>query len=245
MAIHQVADLIKLDYRFDLSAGGTVVEHADFGIWFKSATVPTFSTDWQNVLQEMASLAYERFNHFVDPGNYHSSVALQQTRVTHTNTDGTAQQIATGVAAGGDDFRGTASNGSLPWQDSLVISLYSYPRGTFVPNQRQKRGRFYLPPFDTGILQNADTGLIADDDAAQIAGELGLVLDALQTHTYTAFAGFSPVPGVNSRGPFKVPATPPAFYPLVQLSVDNKLDTQRLRTKNLPGNIQTAPYPPS
>lgn len=243
MPVTQVADIIRVTWSFSLSIAGVHTEIADFGICFQSNSLPVTDADWNACLEEFATLAYDRWEANVAQSSYHTSIALDHVTVAHESTSGHVLHEQVYAINEDDSWVGSSSTGSLPWQTSMVVSLYAYARGTFVANARNKRGRIYLPPFTTTSLSNSDSGLMTDSYAQARRDEIGQMLTDINNHTWTHTAAFHPFPGVNSRGPFKDPAKGPHFYAITELSCDNKLDTQRRRVNQLPATISSTDWP--
>ena len=114
---------------------------------------------------------------------------------------------------------GTSTQPSLPWETSLCVSLYCYPRGTFQPNARRRRGRFYLPPMSSAVLASNNSGFVADNVAHGVLSQMhDFCRDAWQSYLGVDEAHL----GVFSRADSTV-------YPVVQISLDAKIDSQRRR----------------
>lgn len=236
MPISQVSDLVAVTYNFVLSTGTAGVEQAECTVWYLSDTNPVSDDDWNGVLQQLANGSNGEWRANVATEHWENSVTLANVTARHESTAGLTLHEQVYIPSGGDIWAGTGTGGSLPWQTSLCLSLYAYPRGSFVADQRSKRGRIYLPPMGVSVLNDASDGLLADDFVGDRMGEIGQSWTNVMGFTYTDLPAYHPVLGVNSRRQV-------AFYPVVQLSVDTKLDTQRRRTRSLIPNIGTVPFP--
>lgn len=236
MTIDQVPDLVRVEYGFVLSEGSGTVESAEPSVWFLSTTNPTTDSDWNALLLELAGAAYESWHADVATEHWETSVVLASCKATHQSTSGHVLHEQVYIPGGGGTWHGTSSAGSLPWQTSLCVSTYTYTRGTFIPNRRSRSGRFYTPPMSVSVLSDADSGMVSAEFAADRAGEIAQSWTDVMSASYTSFGAYHPVLGVNSRKQV-------AFYPVNEISVDTKLDTQRRRTKSLIPVIGVLPFP--
>lgn len=242
MPVDQLSDLVETTFNFGLSNGSVAIENASPSVWTLSGTNPTNNADWNTTLSEQAAAAYAAWAANVGNGQWENSVQLSN--VTCRLTDNADRTLLKQVfLPSSDPWTGSATDGTLPWQTSLCISPYAYERGSFQQNRRRYSSRFYLPPMSINVLSSADDGLLSTTLLGELVGELKATFGAIQSHSYTAPAGYHPIMGVNSRGPFKVPGTLPDFHPWVQITADNKLDTQRRRAKSLESVIAVTSYP--
>jgi len=240
--VDQLSDLVETTYNFGLSNGSVAIENASPSVWTLSTVNPTNDSDWNTTLLEQATAAYEGWRTNVGNGQFENSVQLSN--VTCRLTDSADRTLLKQVYLGGGTlWTGSATDGCLPWQTSLCISLYSYNRGTFIPNRRRRSGRFYMPPMDVGVLNSADDGLLSPTLVGELIDEMKAAWAAIQSASYTAPSGYHPLVGVNSRGPFKPPTDLPNFFHMVEVSADTKLDTQRRRAKGLESVIAVTPFP--
>lgn len=240
MPVNQVAGLAEITYNFGLSNGSVAIEDASPSIWVLPTVAPISDDDWNTALLEMATAAYGGWKTNVGNGQWENSVQLSNVTARRTSTtDATLDKQV--YLPTDDTWVGSETSGTLPWQTSLCISPYSYLRGSYIPNRRRRTGRFYLPPMSTNVLYAVDDGLLDPTLVATLLDELHPAWKAIQTADYST-SGLEPIFGINSRGPFKDPTVLPHFFPVVQLTADNKLDSQRRRTKRLESVIATVPY---
>lgn len=232
----QPAGLIRTVWNFSLQASGVPEETAQLGIvWEPSVAVDDAVAP--AVLAEMAIGAYAAWKSDIATEHYETAIVLETVTARLESTAGAAlfQEVAT--VADADKWKGTGTAGSLPWQVSMVISLYTYTPSTFIPNGRRRRGRVYLPPYGTSVLNDGDTGEVSTSFCTDRMNEFATMLADIQSHSYVSLSGLAPVPGVLSR-------TADHLYPITDLRVNTKLDTQRRRTKKLLQTWVTGPYSP-
>lgn len=237
----QLGSLVETTYNFGLSNGSVAIENASPSVWTLSAANPVTDADWNTTLQEQAEAAYNAWGTNMGNGQWEQSVNLSNVtcRLTDVNDKTLLKQVFIPTGA---PWEGGETVGTLPWQTSLCISLYSYNRGTYIPNHRRRSGRFYMPPMSINVLSSKDDGLLDPTLVQDLIDELHPAFKASQIATYSATPAYAPILGVNSRGPFKDTTVAPDFFPVVQLSADNKLDSQRRRAKGLESVYAIAAY---
>jgi hypothetical protein len=121
----------------------------------------------------------------------------------------------------------------LPWETSLAASLYTYPRGTFVPQARRKRGRFYLPPMGADQLDASNSGFFPD---ATIDAMLAEIVGFLQDSRETDVGAVTGTLGVFSR-------VDGVIRDVIQVSMDAKYDSQRRRQNRENAGIVRTDFP--
>lgn len=126
------------------------------------------------------------------------------------------------VSLGGTNKPGSGSQ-ALPPEVAVVVSLYGYPRDTFVPLARRQRGRFYLPGLTVTYLQGR--GLLSDTGRDAIA-DFGKALADGIWDTDTA-DGNRLLLLVASKTANQVSA-------VQYIRVDNHPDVQRRRQNSMP-----------
>jgi hypothetical protein len=232
MTTLQVANLVETTYNFGLSNGSVAIENASPSVWTLSTANPVIDADWNTTLLEQAVAAYNGWADHIDGNKWENSVELSNVtcRLTDIHDKTLLKQV---YIPSSSPWVGTDTSGSLPWQCSLCVSTYSYLRGTYIPNRRRRSGRFYMPPNSISVLAFVDDGLVAPETLATWLPELHTAFKASQIATYSATPAYEPILVINSRGPFKDPLVEPDTFAVVQLSMDNKIDTQRRRTKGL------------
>jgi hypothetical protein len=166
------------------------------------------------------------FNHSFFP----NSVSLKASVATRCDSIGHAVDEKVVPATSGE-FVGTGGN-SLPWQVSNAVGFYAYEPGTFISQQRRKRGRIYLPPQASSELNDPDTGEMVPALATAIAEAANNWVVAIESATYSGPPTVVPQLVVLSLGPYKTSGTP-AVYPVTWVRTDSVWDTQRRRRKEL------------
>jgi hypothetical protein len=224
----QPADLVKITETFSL---GTTVEIAQWSVWWRLDTVPVSDTDWDTVLTDLSAAAHGAMESF-SPSGFSGALALADTKASRIGTDGKVLAEKVHVAAGGDWDGG--SSGSLPWSSACVVSLYTYTPGAFVAHGGRRRGRVYLGPLGPDALASDTSGEISSNFASGLATHFHTYLTTIQSASLGG--SFGPArPGVLSRmnGTWSV---------LTDLVVDEKLDTQRRRSKSQTATRHTVSY---
>lgn len=236
MPITQVSNIVRVTFRFNLFNGAGAGDIADCGVCYKSDENPSDDATWDLILNDMAVAATASWHTNVDKEFFHPSISLGSVRVAHEATNGHTLHEKIAPANSPNDWAGSSTSPSLPWDNAICLSLYAYAAGTFTPNGRSKRGRMYLPAPATNLITNNDTGQPSIGNLVLIMNGVGQVLQELQQHDYTGFPAFVPILGVNSREMEE-------FFPVQTLRVDNRFDSQRRRINALVPDIATAPYP--
>lgn len=203
-------------WHFELNRAGVVEEEANFSLHFGGTSYEP--TDDQ--LNSIAEGAYKAWDSNVDSGHFTNAVYLVSTKSYRFNSAG--KVIGIGSYADATPWAGSHAPPSLPWETSLALSLYSYERGTFVPNPRRRRGRIYLPPMAAGVLDGSNSGYYSDSGISALLTELhAFVQDAEKDALGVALAP----PVVFSR-------VGEALYQVTDLYIDAKFDSQRRRERS-------------
>jgi hypothetical protein len=234
--ITQVDKIVRVTWVWALLNGSVTAEQADMGVCYRAGAVPTDPDVMNAVLHDMGAAACASVAAHLHTNYYSDSIVLDHVRVALEDTHGLTlfEQL---VPADGDlAFAGTGSGTCLPWDNSLVVSLYAYQPNTFDPAGRSKRGRFYTPPPNISILLGDGTGEVDNTSAANLLTDWLTILKELQEHDYSGFPTFSPVLVVNSRRTVSAPA-------VTYLRIDNKMDRQSRRLKSQAATQQAAPFP--
>lgn len=219
-------NLVVATLRFDLLEGETPVGIAEITNWIQ----PVDTVDWDTNCETAAEAQANSWSLNVDPSTYSLAVRLRDSTAIHPAADGST--LNKKVAPPDTAWRGTAAGDSLPWETSLVVSLYTYPMGTFVPNGRQRRGRNYLPPMAAGVLDSAGTG--------------GFVSTALRDHVLSDHHDYlDNFRNISPDTPYGVPCVvsrvSTTAHAILQLACDVKLDSQRRRErKEVPPKVSVA-----
>jgi hypothetical protein len=218
------SNLIRLTWVFDLQTGGTIEDLAEFAI---NCGEDSFEPDDAQLLK-LARGAFNAWESNVATSRFGTNVHLGSIIAQTFNGDGSTALKQTLVAP--SDWRGTAGGACMPWETSLALSLYTYPRGSFVAHGRRKRGRIYLPPMSASVLDPANSGYFKDSDIDAFLGELTSFIedvgnDDLGVHVVT--------PQVFSR-------VDSVMRSVTQISIDAKFDSQRRREKGQHAGYRTA-----
>jgi hypothetical protein len=210
-------------FQFNLMAGGATEEMAQFDLTWRTVS-GTSPSDWSTYLTDLATSCYNQWVAAADTTWYSGSVELAQ--VIARGFDDTGHTAAEETYAPGTLWVGTATGPSMPWQCSYCVGLYAYEPNTFVTQGRNKRGRFYLPPF---ISTRADTNANANLSPGTVTALLtamGGMINAIEDDL-GGIAGIV----VLSR---KLQETFDATW----LRGDGVIDTQRRRVRSEPKTIQ-------
>jgi hypothetical protein len=221
----------KVTMVFDLKGPSAVNDEAQFGAWGIWSTPPAAGSATDAALLLLAEKARDHWVADVDKSSYSSAVELKTVIATQYNASGHTLNEQRAVTTSGDWVG--AQTRSLPWECSMVVSLYSYTPGTFIPNARRRRGRCYLPPIGAGILANNSSGQLADADALAFGQEFHDWLHAVSDEDLGSGLHWDPVvmSQMDAHG-----------YLLTDIVVDGKIDSQRRREKQQPSVRQTISY---
>lgn len=208
------ADLYYVRYNFLLLRGSGQEDICDMGLWMKGVGGAEYDDT------ELASIAVGAYNAWganVVSGVWATNVKLDS--VTASNYLPNGHTLHEQVYVPGTKWVGTDTGAALPWETSLCVSLYTYPRGAFEPQARQKRGRFYLPPMAAAMLDGSNSGFFRNDQFSGFLDTIvGFLGDAQQDQLGVAvgeLAVFSRVAGASRK--------------VIQVSADAKFDSQRRR----------------
>lgn len=236
MAVVQVPRIVRVTFVYGLVNGTSVEDFAEHSLVYQAASVPTDPAVTDAILMDMADAALASQAANVAPNHWSPSIQCAHVRVALEGTDG--KTLFEKIVQAVDDLAwvGTGSATSLPWSSSLCVSLYAYEPGTFSPFGKSQRGRFYLPPPSIDVLLADGTGEVNPTVSAGIRDQWAQVAKELQEHDYSGFPAFAPALVVNSRRLGEA-------FPVTFVRVDNKLDTQRRRSKQQLGVVSYAEYP--
>lgn len=220
-------DCYSLTYKFDLNQVGSNQDIAEFYLWMDGDGAEFGDA-------ELAHLAAGGLAAWINqmPENYFASnVVLNSCIATSYLANGhiLAQQSNNETTG----WHGTASGAALPWETALACSLYTYPRGTFVPNGKRKRGRFYLPPMAADQLDASNSGFLADAAVASLLGHLhDFVLAAQESDAGVPVGHLSVFSRMDSE-----------LRHVTQISLDAKFDSQRRRQNRELAGYQVTDFP--
>lgn len=221
--VAQPADLVKLVTVFDLVNDDTsVAEVAEFAIWGQFSVAPTSSAEWDTALGLLATAAERAWSADIDPTFYSHGAKLKQCRAIRADAAG--HTVNEQVAGAETPWQGNAAAHSLPWANSLVISLYTYTPGSFIAHAGRRRGRVYPPPLNVSIISATNQGTVSSTDALTYLNDWKGWLAACGALLDTP-VGNAWVPGVLSR-------VGNMWNHVTDLAVDTKIDTQRRRERS-------------
>lgn len=215
---------IQLTWTFDLSQIAERQDIAEFSLWFKYG--PGGSAP-QDDLDFLAQNGADAWSANVGHAIYCSNVALRS--CTARIFDLAGKTLRESIQVPATDWVGSSSAKALPWETSLCISLYAYQPGTFVVNGKQKRGRYYLPPMSSQVLDASNSGFFDNGLIAATLAEQA----TFYSHLYAgAFPGtLVVVPVIYSR-------VAQDLYTAEYLVTDAKIDSQRRRqNREIAGRI--------
>ncbi len=219
----QPADLVKLVMVFDLVNDDTsVAEVAEFAMWGKFSTTPSGSALWNSNLLELAQLAVDKWSADIDPTFYSHGAKLKQARAIAADAAGhtTFEQVATPGTA----WQGNAAAHSLPWANSLCVSLYTYTPGSFIAHAGRRRGRVYPPPPNVSIISATNQGTVSPTDALTFLNDFkGWLADV---------SGVTLTPDENVWVVGVLSKVGNEWNHVTDLAIDTKIDTQRRREKS-------------
>jgi len=200
-------------WTFQLSGGGAGDDIAQFSLHFGgTAYEPT-----DDQLNSIAEGAYKAWADNLTSTRFSTAVSLAGTKSYRYNAAG--HVIGIGSYADDVPWAGNSGSPSLPWETSLALSLYSYPRNTFVVDPRRKRGRIYLPPMSSAQLNPGNTGFYVDSDLPDLFDEL---------HDFVEDAEKDAL-GVALSPPVIFSRVGEELYQVTDLYIDAKFDSQRRR----------------
>jgi hypothetical protein len=155
------------------------------------------------------------------------SVKLVKLDTYSIDAAGHALTKATALFDGSDQptWQGTDTGSSLPWENSLVVSLNANT-SAFDPHAARKRGRFYLPPPASQILSTGGTGLV-----------IPAKIDLLQVAAQAWLEAINDIPS-GLAGQCRVVVASKAAsanYDVRTVSMDSRMDAQRRRENRQSG----------
>jgi hypothetical protein len=231
------SDMMRVRLRATLWESSIQQEEAQFGFYCQRVHTVGQTTDWPADVQELAEKIRDAWNdHITNKTMWSGDVHMDSVKVDHLNAaDGKTLNQGVALFTGTDAWVGTGSK-SLPWETALVVSLFGYERGVFAADKGRKRGRFYLPPMSSTALN--DVGGEVDSTAMNNLGtNMVAFLNDVQGMEFSSGDGPSGSDYANlvvmSIGtPDK--QLPPTTYPVTNVYIDSKFDSQRRRERQQP-----------
>lgn len=129
-------------------------------------------------------------------------------------------------------WQGASGGKALPWETSMVVSLYCYQRGVFEPQARRKRGRVYLPPQTASQLENSNAGYYDNSALPTFLGkQKDWLTEAQQDDVGVKIANLSVFSRADS-----------VLRPVVNLYMGAKFGSQRRRQNKETVGILSVPF---
>jgi len=207
-------EMAKLTFGFTLSRTGTDEDVAEPGIFVGGET---FGPDSDEALMRIAHGGFNAWVTNVNEVSFGSNVFLSWVQATMYNAAGHTireQRFIHDVA-----WQGSGSGAAMPWETSLCCSLYTYPRGSFQPNARRLRGRFYTPPMSASVLDPSNSGYFSDSGLHAFHTQMNsFVRDVGQDNNGVQVGQAVVFSRVNG-----------SYAPVIETSMDAKFDSQRRR----------------
>lgn len=220
-------NMYSLTWDFNLYRTTVREDHAEFTCFYQTVGGAQYG-DAQ--LIHAAAGGAKAWTDNITKTNWCDNVTLSS--VTATSYLANGHTFAVQQAPPPVGWTGTSDPPALPWETSLCMSLYTYPRGSFVSNARRKRGRFYLPPMAASCLDVSNSGYF---DNATIAARLGEVHDFLEDSQNDELGVQIGSLGVYSR-------VDGICRAVTQISCDAKFDSQRRRQNRETAGVVTASF---
>jgi len=216
-------------WNFGLNREGSAEDIAVFGLWGSNIGDAEYGDEQ---LAAIAHGAYDAWANHASPDYWTTAVTLDSTLAVAYLANGHTlfeQNYVPDTV-----WQGDVSTASMPWETSLAVSLYTYPRGTFVTNGRRKRGRYYLPPVAAINLDPSNSGYFKNSTLpAFFADQVSFLNDFGKDHEGAPHVNL----GVYSR-------KDDDCRDVTDLYIDAKFDSQRRRqNREVAGVLHTAYTP--
>lgn len=230
-------DVVRCNLNF--STVGEEIAVCTFNVKLNHVTGAT--TDWAEMTQDLAQKTYDAwkgaFPSITQRRYFGSQLVLRDVSTYHLDA-ATAHTLHKGAyaPAPGSEWKGGGSNKPLPLEDTVVVSLYGYLPGTFVPERGRKRGRMYLPPMDSEAL-TTDTprwGRLAVAAQGDLKTAAGNFFNDMQGKS----VGDDPLGIGQSWELVVLSKTGSLATPVQAIRVGDVIDTQRRRRNKLPEAYQ-------
>jgi len=163
------AGIALAQYRFSLQDSGTEEDIAEFGIHWQTTTEAP-PDDWDTWLLALATASYAHWAANAIASEYRTNVILSE--VIARGFDTSMHTLAEQTYSAGTLWHGTSTETCLPWQNSYVVGIYAYEPGTFSPNAKNKRGRVFLPPMHTGVIDDPANASLEPETATALIAQV-------------------------------------------------------------------------
>ena len=218
------SELVQFTWHFELSQVGNPSDLAEFSI---ACHRDSIEPDDGGLLS-LCEGAYAAWGDHMPGDHWCDNVRLTYVQGRMFAADGKTLREQRYIPPSNPWF-GTGAHPAMPWETSLALSLYTYPRGSFTANARRKRGRIYLPPMASSVLDSSNSGFYSNALIPVLLSEL----HEFMTHVGEDALGVSVInPGVYSR-------VDGVVRDVTQLSIDAKFDSQRRReNREISGHLE-------
>lgn len=237
MPVPVPANTVYIRWNFVLSSGGAPVETASVGLHATRVHNSGNTVDWPADLQGWTDDHAD-----IWATNYGGMKGITSSAVRLDNVEAYLIDAATGKATakgmtlctGDAAWAGTVTQG-LPFQCALVVSTYAYSPGGFAQDAREKRGRYYLPPFSDDALDG--DGRLTSTQQNNVRVWSKAYLNAMQgSHIGAGLAPNDPdyldIRILSTRKD-KAARAVGVMTPINYLRVGRVIDTQRRRRRSL------------
>lgn len=226
MAVPPPTDNVEFVFQWGLLEVGEPAGVAEFTIW---CSADEAQTDWDTSLAAWAHAAADAWTENISPVAYCDNVVWNQCYARHYGPDGkTANEQS---SAGAHAWAGTASGPALPWETAMCVSEYTYTPGSFTPQGRRKRGRYFVPPMAASSLDPSNSGFFQNATIDAFLTEQATFYRNVGTDDFNIRQA---TPGVYSRADGVI-------RPTTYLATNAKFKSQRRRErKELPGRLDIA-----
>lgn len=221
-----IAGLYKVVLEFAWNAGAGGQEIQDTGFWVTAGPpAGTPAVTCNEIAQRVAS----SWSTNVSTAGYSPNVSGTRVKCYHIPGGPTAKADASGESSFPSPWQNNAGV-TLPPENTLVCSLYSFAPGTFAPLKgRRRRGRMYLPtPFQGSV---GNSGRATTSFQEQVLADMVDFFDGVQ----------GALPSLEVVTPVVCSQMDQTTYPLKFVRVGNVIDTQRRRRNRLTEVYEVAP----
>lgn len=216
---------VQLEFSFDGGTAGQDIQ--DTGFWVQ---VGLGSSTPDVAVGLVATRVAQAWSSNLDPANF--TAAVKGTRVKtywYGSTPPPGKATEGGESAFPDNWAGSGAF-SMPAENTMVVSTYSFAPGSFVPNKgRRRRGRMYLPTFPPQLMDTK--GRLTTGNRDELLSEMVAFFNDVQGATA----------GLDLISPVVVSSVDQAQYKIQYLRIGDLVDTQRRRRNRLNESYAVAP----
>jgi hypothetical protein len=219
------SNLYRVLIRFNFVIGGTAAEVQETGFWTRGGGI---GSDRNATCQELAARTVNAWATNIVKTHYSAAVVADRVSVYYYGGVPTGDAQAAGEAGftGANAWAG-AGEGTMPPENSIVVSTLAFAPGEFVPLRgRRRRGRMY-PPTPNSSIMDATGRLSSGNQGAYLDSYLAFFAD--MTGSGNDGAGGPP----TDSQPVVVSLADVADRPITHLRVGRVVDTQRRRRNKL------------